>query len=140
MKQTLAQNAEDRIYGASAPKAAFAVWQWEDLIEKQVYSTLSTDYLTTDSYQLDSNPKTDQAALPHRSNRLAALTRRFDSIIYQDNPSHQIITKDRILAAKKRRISLEETRIPGKEKEDYSGQAAQERQPEEQIDQAAPLR
>lgn len=40
-KQVLAQKAEDCILNAPASKAAFAIWQWEDVMEKRAFPLLT---------------------------------------------------------------------------------------------------
>ena len=37
VKRNIAQNAEDRIFRAAAPKASFSVFQWEDVIDKYTF-------------------------------------------------------------------------------------------------------
>ena len=41
LKHNIAQKAEDRIFQAAAPKAAFCIMQWEDIVDK-ILATVHT--------------------------------------------------------------------------------------------------
>ena len=49
MKRNIAQNAEDRIFRAAAPKAAFSVLRWEDVIDKRTSPVRTQRQLTAES-------------------------------------------------------------------------------------------